>query len=127
MVRQPRPDVKISKRRSTRQASFLTGAASVEKILIKAFDTLSPQLQAAGRYLLDHPHEVALRSMRELAREANLAPATMTRLARQLGFSGFDDLRKLYAEEVRQYAAGYRTKAIELADAARGEDASAVA
>src|ERR1700722_11285814 len=100
---------------------------SVEKRLVEAFDGLSPQLQAAGRYLLDHPHEIALRSMRELAREAGLAPATMTRLARQVGFSGFDELKKLFAEEIRQYAAGYRKKAIELADAKRGTDTTALA
>jgi DNA-binding MurR/RpiR family transcriptional regulator len=127
MARGPRTDAEILPRRTSRHVAPLTGAGSVEKLLIKAFDSLSPQLQTAGRYLLDHPQEVALRSMRELAREAKLAPATMTRLARQLGFSGFEDLKKLYAEEVRLYAAGYRTKAIELANAARDEDASALA
>jgi DNA-binding MurR/RpiR family transcriptional regulator len=105
---------------------MLSGAAKFEKLLVQAYDTLSPQLQVAGRYLLDHPHEIALRSMRELAREANLSPATMTRLASQLGFSGFDDLKKLYVSEIRQYAAGYRTKAIKLADIARREDANAL-
>lgn len=101
--------------------------ATLEKRLVEAFEGLPPQLQAAGRYLLDHPNEVALRSMRELAREANLVPATMTRLARRLGFSGFDELKRGYTEQTRRYAAHYRNKAIELADANRGEDAAALA
>src|ERR1700722_9119469 len=100
---------------------------SVEKRLVEAFDGLSPQLQVAGRYLLDHPHEIALRSMRQLAREANFAPATLTRLARQLGFGGFDELKRLSADELRQYAAGYRRKAIALADIGRRESASGLA
>src|SRR5260370_17353254 len=65
--------------------------------------------------------------MRELAREANLAPATLTRLARQLGLSGFDDVKQLYAEEARQYAAGYRRKAVALADLSRREGATGLA
>jgi DNA-binding MurR/RpiR family transcriptional regulator len=65
--------------------------------------------------------------MRRLAREANLPPATMTRLARELGFARFDDLKSLYADEIRQYSAGYRTKAIQIADAKRGGDTAALA
>jgi DNA-binding MurR/RpiR family transcriptional regulator len=100
---------------------------SLARNLIAMFDELSPQLKAAGRFILDHPQDVALWSMRKLAREANLPPATMTRLARQLGFARFDDLKNLHAEEIRQYAAGYRTKAIEIADTKRGGDTAALA
>ena len=50
--------------------------------LIDRFDDMSPQLQQAARYLIEHPQEIALNSMRELARNANVQPATMTRLAK---------------------------------------------
>jgi len=103
------------------------GKRRLEQHLIGSFESLPPQLQVAGRYLLDHPQDVALCSMRELARDAGLPPATMTRLARQLGFEGYDDLKRLYAEEVRQYAVVYRERASELADPKRGKDASALA
>jgi DNA-binding MurR/RpiR family transcriptional regulator len=97
------------------------GRMRLEKGLITKFERLSPQLQAAARYLLDHPHDIALSSMRELAREARLPPATLTRLARQIGFPGFEELRRIYVDDVRRYAAGYRSKAIALADASRSE------
>jgi DNA-binding MurR/RpiR family transcriptional regulator len=97
------------------------GRMHLEKRLIAKFEELSPQLQAAARYLLDHPHDVALSSMRELAREARLPPATLTRLARQVGFPGFEELQRIYVDDVRRYAAGYRSKAIALADASRSE------
>lgn len=113
--------------RSAEPSRASLSRSSLEKRLIETFDALSPRLQTAGRYLLDHPHEIALRSMRELAREANLAPATLTRLARQLGLAGFDEVKRLYAEEVRQYAAGYRRKAVALADLSRREDATGLA
>jgi DNA-binding MurR/RpiR family transcriptional regulator len=100
---------------------------SLARRLIATFDQLSPQLRAAGRFILDHPQDVALWSMRKLAREADVPPATMTRLARRLGFACFDDLKKLHVEEIRQYAAGYRTKAIEITGAKQQDDTAAFA
>lgn len=69
--------------------------------IVEVFDTMSAQLQRAARYVLDHPSEVALSSMREQARQAGVQPATMTRLAKHLGLSGFDEMREQYAEALR--------------------------
>lgn len=41
-------------------------------------------------------------SMRELARRADVQPATMTRLAKRLGFAGFDEIRLIYADSARE-------------------------
>ncbi|MCS2608468.1 MurR/RpiR family transcriptional regulator [Halomonas dongshanensis] len=79
--------------------------------LIAQFDGLSGQLQQAARYLLEHPNEVALVSMRELARHAGVQPATMTRLAKALGFEGYNALRARYAEALRHERDGFADKA----------------
>ena len=79
--------------------------------IIKAFDGMSAQLQAAARYVLDHPSDVALLSMREQARQAGVQPATMTRLAKHLGLAGYDNVRDLYAEALRGGDAGFAGKA----------------
>src|SRR5271167_1488104 len=63
--------------------------------IIKAFDTMSGQLQAGARYVLERPRDVALLSMREQARQAGVQPATMTRLAKHLGLDGYDRVREL--------------------------------
>lgn len=57
-------------------------------------ERLSPRLQQAARYVTDHPREIALNSMRAVAKELNVAPATMLRLARALGYGGYDELRR---------------------------------
>src|SRR5215475_12957537 len=77
-----------------------------EKI-VEAFDGMSEQLQVAARYLLEHPHEVALLSMREQARRADIQPATMTRLAQHLGYAGYDEVRQLYADAMRRDGTGF--------------------
>ena len=79
-----------------------------------AFDQLSPQLKEAARWVIDHPDDVALLSTREQARRAGVTPATMTRLAQRLGLKGYDGVRALYADAVRQRPESYRGRAEEL-------------
>ena len=74
--------------------------------IISRFDGMSPQLQQAARYILEHPQEVALVSMRELSRNAGVQPSTMTRLAKFLDLPGYDDIRSHHAEALRFRADG---------------------
>jgi DNA-binding MurR/RpiR family transcriptional regulator len=69
------------------------------------------QLQAAARYVLEHPRDVALLTMREQARQAKLQPATMTRFAKHLGLKGYDAIRAIHAGAVRSGALGFSAKA----------------
>ena len=85
--------------------------APLTDAIVKVFDTLPAQLQGAARYLLDNPEDVALLSMREQARRAGLQPWTMTRLAKRLGFDGYEPLRSLYADAMRQGELGFAGKA----------------
>ncbi|KFC72735.1 Transcriptional regulator [Bosea sp. LC85] len=81
--------------------------------IISRFDEMSPQLQQAARYLLEHPREVALVSMRELSRNAGVQPSTMTRLAKFLGLSGYEDIRAHHAEAIRFRTDGFAARAMQ--------------
>lgn len=78
--------------------------------IVEEFDTMSVQLQRAARYVLDHPNDVALLSMREQARQAGVQPATMTRLAKHLGLGGYDDMRERYAAAIRGEGTGFASR-----------------
>ncbi|WP_185961263.1 MurR/RpiR family transcriptional regulator [Telmatospirillum sp. J64-1] len=65
------------------------------------YDALSPQLQQAARYLLSHPEEAALASMRRLADLSGVSPASMVRLAQALGYPGWNELREQVREQMR--------------------------
>lgn len=73
---------------------------SLEQQIDLAFDGLSPELQRAARWLRQNGAAVALHSMRQSARLAGVAPVTMTRLARRLGYDDFDGLRLPYARRL---------------------------
>ena len=74
----------------------------IHEQIVSSFDSLPGQLKTAAKRLLDHPDDVALLSMRELAKRADVTPSTMTRLAQRLGFDGFEQLRQVYADAVRE-------------------------
>ena len=69
--------------------------------LLAEFDELPAQLQLCARYIIDHPHEVGLQSMRTLAGNARVQPNSFVRLARHFGFDGYDALRERFRDFVR--------------------------
>lgn len=79
--------------------------------IAELYEAMPPQLQAAARYMLARPDDVALLSMREQARRAGVPAATMTRLAKRLGLEGYDEVRSLYAGAVRAGTLGFAGKA----------------
>ncbi len=65
-------------------------------------DELSPQVRRAAQYVLDHPGEIAVTSMRGIADAAGVKPNSLVRMARAVGFSGYDEFR----DPFRRHAAG---------------------
>jgi DNA-binding MurR/RpiR family transcriptional regulator len=91
------------------ESNFLAGANGVTdmdkgplaELLVERFETMPPQLRVAARFVLDHPKDVALMSMREQAHQAGVSHSTMMRLARWIGLEGYEDMRSLYARAMR--------------------------
>lgn len=109
-------------------ASPRTADAAIAR-LTDRFETLSPQLQRAARYVIDRPREVGVHSMRALAARAEVHPNTLVRLAQTTGFDGWEGFR----ERFRQFVVtggpgGFRDRADWLrALAAEGGTAEVVA
>jgi DNA-binding MurR/RpiR family transcriptional regulator len=61
---------------------------------------LAPRLKEGARYVLDHPQEVALYSLRNLAERAGIAPATLSRLARAVGCEDYEAFRESYRRKL---------------------------
>jgi len=82
-------------------APALNSAERVTARLIDEFDSLSPQLRKAAQYIIDRPHEVGVQSMRAIAAEIEVHPNTLVRLAKQVGFEGYEDMRERFRDFVR--------------------------
>ncbi|WP_116136388.1 MurR/RpiR family transcriptional regulator [Trinickia diaoshuihuensis] len=70
-------------------------------LIRERFPYLSPQFQTGAAFLLDNPDEVAVLSMRKIAERANVQPAALVRLAQQLGYPGWSELREVFVSRVR--------------------------
>ncbi len=85
--------------------------AQVLDRITDAYDGLSPQVRLAARHVLDQPGRVAVLSMRQLAEEAGVKPNTLVRLARAVGFDGYDDLRGPFRSDVVETGTPFPDKA----------------
>ncbi len=84
----------------TDKQSSAADVEEIEALIGQRFNSLSPRQQQAARYIVDNPEEIALRSMRAVAGRAGVDPSTMVRLAQDLGFSGYDDMRECYRRKL---------------------------
>jgi len=69
--------------------------------LCSALPSLPARLQQVGRFVAANDYDATTRSMRDLAAEAGADPAAFTRLAKALGYAGWDGLRAALTEARR--------------------------
>ena len=83
------------------------------------WDALTPEAQKAARYVLEHPADVGVSTVREIAQAAQVKPNTFVRMARQVGFEGYEDFRAPFRAAIRQGAASFPDRARWLQSIAR--------
>ena len=88
----------------------MDNVADILHVLGNRFDSLSPQLKRAARYVMDHPHEVSISSVRTLSDLAEVKPNSFVRLANELGFEGYDEFRNPFKQQVRQGRADFQDR-----------------
>jgi len=69
--------------------------------LCSALPSLPARLQQVGRFVAANDYDATTRSMRELASVAGADPASFTRLAKAIGYTGWDELRAALTEARR--------------------------
>lgn len=97
--------------------------ASLVASLSERRGTLSKRLQQVAQFVLNHPEDVAITNIVGLAKMADVPVTTITRFAKELGYSGFSDLQDVFRQRLlgprMSYAA--RLKAL-AADHGRRDD-----
>ena len=77
---------------------------------------LTPEAQKAATYVLENPRDVGVSTVREIAEAARVKPNTVVRMARQVGFDGYEDFRAPFREAIRRGAADFPDRARWLQD-----------
>ena len=83
---------------------------------------LTPEARKAATYVLENPRDVGVSTVREIAEAANVKPNTVVRMARQVGFDGYEDFRIPFREAIRRGAADFPDRARWLQDIRRSDD-----
>lgn len=92
---------------------------SVLDRLTDEWDALTPEAQKAARYVLENPADVGVSTVREIAEAAKVKPNTFVRMARQVGFEGYEDFRTPFREAIRKGAVSFPDRARWLQDVRR--------
>ena len=79
-----------------------------------SYSELPGRLQGIARYVLGHPDAMALSTVAEIAREAQVPPSAVIRFANALGYSGFTELQRVYRERLVARSATYRERIEEM-------------
>jgi DNA-binding MurR/RpiR family transcriptional regulator len=83
---------------------------------------LTPEAQKAARYVLENPNDVGVSTVREIAEAAKVKPNTFVRMARQVGFEGYEDFRAPFREAIRRGAVSFPDRARWLQDIRKSGD-----
>ena len=90
--------------------------------LADGLPALTPEARKAATYVLENPLDVGVSTVREIAEAANVNPNTVVRMARQVGFKGYDDFRAPFREAIRQGGADFPDRARWLQDIRKSGD-----
>ncbi|UAB87903.1 MurR/RpiR family transcriptional regulator [Ruegeria sp. SCSIO 43209] len=84
--------------------------------LAEELSQLTPEARKAATYVLENPRDVGVSTVREIAEAANVKPNTIVRMARQVGFEGYEDFRVPFREAIRRGQADFPERARWLQD-----------
>ena len=82
--------------------------------------SLTPETRKAAAYVLENPNDVGVSSIREIADAANVKPNTFVRMARSIGFDGYEDFREPFREEIRRGVVSFPDRARWLQSLSKG-------
>ena len=86
-------------------------SSNVLERLSEEWETLTPEAQKAARYVLENPADVGVSTVREIAEAANVKPNTFVRMARQVGFDGYEDFREPFRDAIRKGSVSFPDRA----------------
>src|SRR4051812_12463581 len=78
---------------------------------------LSGRLQQIAEFVLDHPTDVALGTVAEIAQRSNVPPSAIVRFAHALGFDGFSQMQQVFRSRlVAGVAPSYKARLARMKD-----------
>lgn len=71
------------------------------------YDSLSKRLKQVAQYILDNSDSVVFDTVATIAEKANVPPSTLIRFAAEFGFSGFNEMKQIFRENLMEKTTNY--------------------
>jgi len=71
------------------------------------YETLSKRLRQVASYILDNSNSVAFDTLTSIAQQAEVPPSTLIRFANAFGFSGFNQMKQMFRQQLMEQTANY--------------------
>ena len=71
------------------------------------YASLSEKLRQAADYVVEHPVDVATRSLRSVSKDAGLSPAAFSRMSAALGYDSYEDLRDVLRLSIKRQPSSF--------------------
>lgn len=84
---------------------------AILKSLVGQLEELTPEMRKAASHVVENPNDIGVSSIREMADAADVKPNTLVRLARTVGFDGYEDFREPFREAIRQGGTSFPDRA----------------
>ncbi len=78
--------------------------------LAQSIDRLPRRLRQCAEFVATHPERIAVSTVAELAASAGVPPSAFMRFCREMGFSGFSQMQKLFRQDYAQRWPDYQTR-----------------
>lgn len=88
--------------------------------LASELEELTPELRKAASYVLENPNDVGVSSIREIADAAGVKPNTFVRMARSVGYDGYEEFRQPFREAIRSRGTDFPDRARWLQSLSKG-------
>lgn len=87
-------------------ASFETLKKNIEG----SYSDLSEHLRRIGRFALEHPNDIALGTVVQVAKSANVQPSAVIRFANAFGYKGFSEMQLIFRGNLLDRSDSYRDR-----------------
>lgn len=84
-----------------------TQLAHFQEEIRKQYDGLSKRLKQVAQYILDNGNSVVFDTVSTIAERANVPPSTLIRFANAFGFSGFNEIKQLFRQDMMEGTSRY--------------------
>ncbi|KGQ69557.1 Fe-S cluster assembly protein HesB [Chelonobacter oris] len=76
------------------------------------YDNLSKRLKQVAKYILDNSNSIVFDTVAVIAERADVPPSTLIRFANAFGYSGFNEMKQIFRENLMEETVNYSERAL---------------